>query len=367
MSFPMQLSLISYQVPIDPLCTEFDLDEIQDVQDKLLLKADALPDEYEREALHHHVRTFAKELRLKLEKLRASGASPQQIRQTGLDSLKELESSSSRMIQDFKIFQAGSRELEHQFAQFEAIASAPATPLTWTALSHVTVATRASLFTNVLDQYQFRSRTEPTATREIEKKIQKKFLKSGIEKGIGKVRTTALYKLDDFVSTQPPEDCDSPWRYKAISVGVKHGISVALSFVPTPVKAALNTSDWAATIANDLKPQLLKMESDEEARAWWKHQHDLLGDGDSYLESIQVVQEFAALASIPNLCLRSIQHELMDACATLSDRMGLTDEKIAQMAYSTLQYMVENNPETLEAKMWSQAIEDNPLRETNSP
>ena len=63
------------------------------------------------------------------------------------------------------------------------------------------------------------------------------------------------------------------------------------------------------------------METAEEVTAWWKHQHDFMGDGAVYLESIQIAQGFVELAKVPSLCLKTIQHRLVDACSAFADHI----------------------------------------------
>lgn len=125
-----------------------------------------------------------------------------------------------------------------------------------------------------------------------------------------------------------------------------------------PVYTVMNTTHVVAHGADQLTPVLQKMETDEEAHAWWKHQHDFMGDGAAHLEGIQIAQGFTELAKIPSICLKAIQHQLIDACSTFADHIHLTDANVASIACSTLEYIGKNTPEALEEKMWVRAIED---------
>ena len=117
--------------------------------------------------------------------------------------------------------------------------------------------------------------------------------------------------------------------------------------------------------ANQLTPVLQKMETAEEVTAWWKHQHDFMGDGAEYLESIQIAQGFVELAKVPSICLKAIQHRLVDACSVFADHIHLTDANVARIACSTFEFIGKNSPEALEERVWARAVED--LQRTSLP
>jgi hypothetical protein len=118
--------------PMVQLSDEFDLHDIHDVQTKLLFNANSLQSEHNRKAVFNYFRECARALLLKLQNLRSLGAASQQIRQVGIDTLKALEYASYKMIEDYAGFQAGSKDLNDRFSQFDAKA---ANPITWSALS----------------------------------------------------------------------------------------------------------------------------------------------------------------------------------------------------------------------------------------
>lgn len=122
--------------PIAQLSDEFDLQVINDVQSRLLEKINGLHREHDRKIVHNHVRTYARQLLLKLQNLRDMGATPQLLRQTGIETLRALETTSVNMIQEFGQFQTGSRELEQRYSAFDARVTAPVHTLSWAALSH---------------------------------------------------------------------------------------------------------------------------------------------------------------------------------------------------------------------------------------
>ena len=87
----------------------------------------------------NHIRTNARQLLLNLQNLKNLGATADQLRQTGLETLKRLETTSMLMIHDFEHFQVGNIELEHRYSVFDANAAAPATTLNWAAYSDAPV------------------------------------------------------------------------------------------------------------------------------------------------------------------------------------------------------------------------------------
>jgi hypothetical protein len=116
------LPIAMFLDPMAQLSDEFDLE----INDLLVAKINGLHNEHDREMVHNHVRTYARQLLLKLQNLRGMGATSQQLRQTGLETLKELETTSVNMMQEFERFQTGSRELEQRFSAFDAKVMAPA-------------------------------------------------------------------------------------------------------------------------------------------------------------------------------------------------------------------------------------------------
>lgn len=162
--------------PITRLSDEFDLQEMNDVQTRLFFKTNGLRNEHDRHAVHNHVRAFARQLLLKLQNLRDLGATAQQLRQTGLETLRELESSSTKMIQDFERFQAGSTNLENRFSQFDARAAAPANPLTWAAFSDTSVQNSSSVspLMGAIGQYLVRpSADQPSVLASVVQKVNR--------------------------------------------------------------------------------------------------------------------------------------------------------------------------------------------------
>ncbi len=161
--------------PISQLSDEFGLQDINDVQTRLFEKTNGLRNEHDRQMVHNHVRAFARQLLLKLQNLRDLHATAHQLQQTGLETLRELESSSIKMIQDFERFQAGSRELEHRYSEFDAKLAVPANSLTWAAFSDTSVqSSSASPLMGAIGQYSVRpSADQPSVIASVVQKVNR--------------------------------------------------------------------------------------------------------------------------------------------------------------------------------------------------
>jgi hypothetical protein len=200
------------------------------------------------------------------------------------------------------------------------------------------------------------------------KYLGKRYIKGKIEQRFGKGPAEVADKLEKFFSTKAPEEDENPWRYRAISVGVQYGMTEALAYcLPggVPVYTVMNAAHVVAYGADQLTPVLQKMETAEEVTAWWKYQHDYMGDGAAHLEGIQIAQGFVELAKVPSICLKKIQHQLIDTCSAFADQIHLTDLNVARIACSTLVFIGENSPEALEERVWARAWED--VRRTSMP
>lgn len=125
--------------PIAQLSDEYDLTEINEVRTRLHLKINGLPNEMHRQIVDNHIRTNARQLLQNLQKLKYFGATADHLRQTGLETLRKLESTSMLMIHDFEYFQLGNLELEHRYSVFDANTAAPATTLNWVPYSNAPV------------------------------------------------------------------------------------------------------------------------------------------------------------------------------------------------------------------------------------
>lgn len=189
------------------------------------------------------------------------------------------------------------------------------------------------------------------------KPLGKRYIKGKIEARFGKGTAEVVDNLEKFVSLQPPEEYENPWRYRAISVGVQYGVATAIAYsLPTGwAYGAMKTSDAVALHAERMKPMLKKMETEEEVNAWWKHQRDLMGNGDEYLESIRIAKGFVELSKVPSTCLKVIHNALVNVFSEIADKIGLTDRNVALIACSALEHIGKNSPEVLEEKVWSAA------------
>lgn len=172
-------SFASDQIFVDPmlrLAAEFDLQEIQDVQTNLFSKLNELQHESNRQIVHNHVRACARQLLLKLQNLRGLGATAQQLRQAGLDTLRELQISSLKMIQDFEHFQAGSNELDLKYSQFLAKADTSANSVSWSSFLETPVQNQAasSPLPSAISKYMIRPSVErPEVLATVVGKVQR--------------------------------------------------------------------------------------------------------------------------------------------------------------------------------------------------
>jgi hypothetical protein len=154
------LPIAMFLDPVAQLSDEFDLE----INDLLVAKINGLHNEHDREMVHNHVRTQARQLLLKLQNLRGMGATSQQLRQTGLETLRELETTSVNMVQEFERFQTGTRDLEQRFAAFDARVMAPAKTQSWAAFSETS---NQSSFETAFQGFLHDKATERVATARV--------------------------------------------------------------------------------------------------------------------------------------------------------------------------------------------------------
>jgi hypothetical protein len=189
------------------------------------------------------------------------------------------------------------------------------------------------------------------------KSMGKRYVKGIIKQKFGSRNAEVVDKLEKFFSVQPPQECDSPVRFRVISVAVQYGVATTVAYcLPTGwAYGAMKTSDVVAMHADRLTPALKKMQTDEEVNAWWKHQRDVMGIGKDYLESIEAAQGFVELSKVPTVCLKAIHNTLVDACSEMADKIGLTDRNVALIACSSLEFIAQHSPEALEERVWEAA------------
>lgn len=183
----MQLSLPSYQVdlnatlladPIKQLSDEFGFLDIKDVQTKIFAKTLSLRHENERKAVDNYFRAFAYGLLLKLQNLRNFKAATQEIEQIGLTTLKELETSSYKMIQEYQRFQTGSKDLEDRYSQFDAKIIPSANNVSLAAFSDPTPVSNpsvASPLMNVIGKYMDKpnQQEQPSVLENVLKRVNR--------------------------------------------------------------------------------------------------------------------------------------------------------------------------------------------------
>jgi hypothetical protein len=141
--------------PVDQISEGFGIQEIKSVYSKILSKSDSLPNRQHKDALDNYLKVSAQKLYGHLQQLKRLGKTPEFIRETGINSLKEIKSCSLQMIADFEAFHTGSARLETAYTQFEASVAASAnafTPLTYSAAGQNPGLN--ALFANAIDQYQ---------------------------------------------------------------------------------------------------------------------------------------------------------------------------------------------------------------------